>query len=378
MVRYWIVYGIVLLICLVYSGQGERKKRKSILCASLVLVFFSGLRSWWYGDLVKYYTRFLRESGQSLVLSYRQNGFRNLGLAILNKILYLTFGKYGYDVLIFLIACFSVFTLAMVVKKYSFSAYWSYLMYLSMGFYTFTFSGLKQTIAMGFICLSMIALLEDNFYRFLFFVGIGALFHAPALIFLVAYPFSKKKIDGFYFIYVAAIILLSILYRDRLAFLLEDAYYSDTSDISGVFLQAKDYSVGGRFIGMMLIMLMATLLRIPNKNDRDYAKVFNLMVIAASIQTMSIFDNTYSRLADYYYQFVVLFVPMFMQPITSKDELKYRRVGILGTNRATYFIIGVATTLFSIWFFNSQLPGLASQGDFLFFWEKNGHLLYWE
>ena len=252
-------------------------------------------------------------------------------------------------------------------------------MYLSMGFYTFTFSGIKQTIAMGFICLAMIALLENKLVKFLLFVSLGALFHAPAFIFLIAYPFSKKKIDGFYVLFVAALMIAMIMLRERLMFWLEDVYYSDYIDLSVVYMdmQTKDTSgVGGRFIGMILIMMMAALLRVPNSKDQEYAKVFNIMVIAAAIQTMSVFDNNYTRLADYYYQFVVLFVPMFMQPVTKKEELRYRKIGLFGTNQAFYLLIGVVTTIFSVWFFSNQIANIDLFGDILFFWERNGHLLY--
>ena len=371
--RLWAIYIAIMVVCLYFSLGGKTQTKRCIIAVSTIMTLFSGFRSWWYGDLVKYYTRFLNESSLSLRELYKTNGMRNIGLTIANKFAYSLFGIYGYDVLLFLIALFSAYTLGKLIAMYSSSPYWSYLMYLSMGFYAFTLSGLKQTIAMSFCCLAMIALLQDNIKRFLIMVGLGALFHAPALVFLVAYPFSRKKFDKWYVIVVSTLMTAMYLYRNQLVYFFEDAYRSEAA--ADAMLAREVSGVGGRFIGMMLIMMLAMMLRPLTLKDRIYTKVFNVMVLAAAFQMMSVFNNTYTRLADYFYQFVVLFVPMFMQPITSKKELAYRRASSIIQNTELRLMLSVGITLFSIWFFNNQLSGIDNK--ILFFWEQNAHNLYW-
>ena len=371
--RLWAIYIAIMIVCLYFSLGGQMQKRRCIIAVTVIMTLFSGFRSWWYGDLVKYYTRFLNESSLSLRELYKANGLRNIGLTMANKFFYSLFGTYGYDVLLFIIALFSAYTLGKLIAMYSSSPYWSYLMYLSMGFYAFTFSGLKQTIAMSFCCLAMIALLQDKVKRFLIMVGLGALFHAPALVFLVAYPFSRKKFDKWYVIVVATLMTVMYLYRNQLVYFFEDAYRSEAA--ADAMLAQEVSGVGGRFIGMMLIMMLAMMLRPLTLKDRIYTKVFNVMVLAAAFQMMSVFNNTYTRLADYFYQFVVLFVPMFMQPITSKKELAYRRASSIIQNTEIRLMLSVGITLFSIWFFNNQLSGIDNK--ILFFWEQNAHNLYW-
>lgn len=371
--RLWAVYIAIMVVCLYFSLGGKTQKKKCIIAVSTIMTLFSGFRSWWYGDLVKYYTRYLNESTSSLRELYKTNGLRNIGLTVANKFAYSLFGEYGYEVLLFLIALFSAYTLGKLIAMYSSSSYWSYLMYLSMGFYAFTLSGLKQTIAMSFCCLAMIALLQDNIKRFLIMVGLGALFHAPALVFLVAYPFSRKKFDKWYVIVVATLMTAMYLYRNQLVYFFEDAYRSEAA--ADAMLAREVSGVGGRFIGMMLIMMLAMMLRPLTLKDRIYTKVFNVMVLAAAFQMMSVFNNTYTRLADYFSQFVVLFVPMFMQPITSKKEWAYRKASSIIQNTEIRLMLSVGITLFSIWFFNNQLSGIDNK--ILFFWEQNAHNLYW-
>ena len=374
MTRLWILYIIIISVCIINSTGGQRQKKDCITFVTILLTLFSGLRSWWYGDLIMYYTRYMTESSVSLRELLQENGLRNFGLSIIYKFAFSIFGEYGYDVLIFCIALFSAYTLGKVIEAYSPSTYWSYLMYLSMGFYMFTFSGLKQTIAMGFCCLAMIALLQDNIKKFLVMVGLGMLFHVPALIFLVAYPFSRKKFDEWYVAFITAILVAMYLYRNQLAYFLEDAYHSETA-ADAVLLNAAS-GVGGRFIAMLLIMVLAMILRPLTEKDKSYVKVFNIMVLAAAIQMMSVFNNTYTRLADYYYQFVVLFVPMFMVPINSRKEAAYRRVSGIIQNNDTHLILVVIITIFSFWFFYTQAGVVENYGSLVFFWEKNAHLLY--
>ena len=374
MTRLWILYVIILSICSVNSTGGQTQKRDCIRAVTIILTLFSGLRSWWYGDLIKYYTRFLKESSLTMGELLRENGLRNFGLTIINKSAFSIFGIYGYDVLIFCIALFSAYTLGKVIEAYSPSTYWSYLMYLSMGFYMFTFSGLKQTIAMGFCCLAMIALLQDKLIAFIVWVLLGALFHVPALAFLVAYPFSRKKYDEWYAVFIAVMLAVMYFYRTQLAYFLEDAYHSESA--ADAILVKSTSSVGGRFIAMLLIMILAMILRPLTEKDKSYSKIFNIMVLAAAVQMMSVFNNTYTRLADYYYQFVVLFVPTFMAPITSRKETAYRRVSSIIQNSSPRRMLFVGITIFSVWFFSTQAAVVESNSSLLFFWEKNAHLLY--
>ena len=83
--RLWAVYIAIMVVCLYFSLGGQMLKRKCIIVVTIIMTLFSGFRSWWYGDLVKYYTRFLNESSLSLRELYKTNGLRNIGLTMANK-----------------------------------------------------------------------------------------------------------------------------------------------------------------------------------------------------------------------------------------------------------------------------------------------------
>ena len=108
MTRLWILYIIILSVCVINSTGGQRQKKDCITFVTILLTLFSGLRSWWYGDLIKYYTRYITESSLTLRELLQENGLRNFGLTVVNKLAFSIFDIYGYDVLIFCIALFSL------------------------------------------------------------------------------------------------------------------------------------------------------------------------------------------------------------------------------------------------------------------------------
>ena len=362
---------VVMFLTLVYAvGARRRNQRRNCVAAvTIVLTLFSGLRSWWMGDLIKYYTLYLNCSGpdwQEQVFGE----FTNCGIRV-----FFHFGNViglSYDTCIFIIAAFSAITLGILIYRYSPSPYWSYVIYIAMGFYIFTYSGLKQTIAMGFICIAMIGLLEGRFGSFLLWTLVGALFHMPALIFLGAYPFSRIKPGPNYALILFLLFTAFFLLRNQIIEYLAGMYYEDEAA-----LEASS-RVGGRFLMMLFILALGYYLRPLRAHDQLYGYVFNIMVIAAALQTFSVYDNVYSRLTDYYYQFVVLYIPLMLQDGESQSYfMPERQNEIRYHSRDLYLLLSVGITVFAIWYYKSYVDSSrAFLQSFKFFWELDPYSLY--
>jgi hypothetical protein len=369
--RQIILLAIIMVLTLIYSlgVHGRRQKQTCIAAITIVLTLFSGLRSWWMGDLIKYYTQYLRCSGpdwKNVVF----DKLTNSGIRIFFH--YASVLGLSYEVCIFIIAAFSAITLGVLIYRYSPSPYWSYLMYIAMGFYLFTYSGLKQTIAMGFLCIAMIGLLEGRFWSFLIWTLVGGLFHAPALIFLGAYFFARKKLDANYALILLALFAAVYFFRNRIVEMLEEMYYDDEQALEA------SIKVGGRFMMMLLILALGLYLRPLRSSDKQYGYIFNLMVLAAALQTFSIYDNNYTRLTDYYFQFIILFIPMILQTGESQlVEMPERKGEILYHSRDLYSLLGVGITVFALWYYRSYVnASWALLKDFKFFWEIDPYALY--
>ncbi len=366
-----ILLAAVLIIALQYQTNPTLKRKRIVVGAiTLILTFFSGLRTWWMGDLIKYYTLY-RNCNSTNWLATVTEKWDNRGI----RVFFHLAGAVGisYEVCIFLIAAFTAISLGILIYRYSTSPFISYLMYIGMGFLIFTFSGLKQTIAMGFLCYAIIGIFERNWKKFLLWTLIGGFFHAPALIFLIAYPFAHKKIDRWYLLFLATGLLLVLLLRDRIVSLLSELY-KDDPDAYGL---NDTRIVGGRFLMMLLILAVGYYLRPVRRRDATYAKMFNIMVLAALFQTFSVYNNSFSRLADYFFQFIVVFLPMALRPCgglavetVQKESPGYFR------HRDNYTIATVAVTAYAIYYYIGYVNNSSFLNSFKFLWQIDAHALY--
>ena len=234
-----------------------------------------------------------------------------------------------------------------------------------MGFYIFTFSGLKQTVAMAFCMLAMIAVFDNKPLRFILFVVLAMMFHIPAIAFIVVYPVAHKKIDGVYFVLLGVIAAAVFLYRNQIVSWVSKMYYENET----AFQQAE--GIGGRFLMMLFIMGVALILRPIKNRDEKYRKIFNVIVIAAIAQTFSVYDNVFTRLADYFYQFIILFIPMMLQPGEDQAmEQPERKYQIRYYTWRSYQLIGLGITLFAIYFYwHTVNNSSALLANFHFFWQ---------
>lgn len=360
-----------MIITMGFAINKNSDKKLCVQIVTVILTCFSGFRTWWFGDLIKYYTLYRNCSGEDWKETVFES-FDNIGI----RLFFRGSSAVGlsYDVCIFIIAAFAAVTLGILIYRYSPIPYWSYLMYIAMGFYMFTFSGLKQTIAMGFICISFTYLVEGKFKKFLLWTLIGALFHAPALIFLVVYPISKKKIDWKYAVMILVTVAAIFIFKNQIIDLLSEAYYSE----EGKF-DASGSMVGGRVIMMVLIIIMGIIMRPIRSNDGIYCKVFNIMVMAAILQLFSAYDNVFTRLADYYYQFIVLFLPLVLEPGDRRIEADPSLAieDVVFHDRTVYFCLSIVITAFALWYYDSYIKGSAVMlSDFKFFWEIDPYSLY--
>lgn len=358
---------VVVAITLIYAYSKKIRitKKACVQAVTVVLTLFSGLRSWWMGDLIKYYTLYRSCNGENWLEAVFGNT-ENVGIRLFFKVAGTL--HISYDICLFLIAALVAISLGVLVFQYSPSPYWSYLMYIGMGFYLFTYSGLKQSIAMSLIIFAACGYFEQKPLKIILWTVAAAMFHAPAMIFLLVFLLPKKKLGAKYLVVVAMLFAASFLLKGQLVELLSQAYYDDLSTYENI------NEVGGRFIMMLVIMAAALVLRPLRIWDQLYVRVFNLMVLAAICQIFSVYSNNFSRLADYFYQFVALFIPMMLENGYQQAARQPDRAReIRHWSPQIYAIAAIGITVFSFWYYNSYIGNL---NNFQFFWQIDPYALY--
>lgn len=90
--------------------------------------------------------------------------------------------------------------------------------------------------------------------------------------------------------------------------------------------------VGGRFLIIVALVIAGIVLR--GFSGKNFTKLLNLMIVAAVLQMFSGFDNVFTRLTDYYFQLLILYLPMMFYPEKDTELGKIRRLTLSGQQRA--------------------------------------------
>lgn len=360
---YYIIIATVIILGMIMAQKGEARKPYVVTMATLH-AFISGFRyQFLTGDLIKYNT---------LYQDYRYYGWfseeifqegRNFGFQWLMKLVcHLTDGN--YQIFLLVVAIIIEVAVAILIFRYSPKPWLSYLLWNCIGFYVFGFSAVKQSLAMAILIFSYMSIIEKKPKQFVFWTLLAGTIHLPALAFLPAYPISKLKLNIKTLIgYVVSAILIFV-FREPIVTAISDMYYSETYFAADTFL-------GTRFLVMCLMLVIGVLLK--GFRGKHFSSLFMLIGVATILQMFCGYDNIFTRLADYYFQFVILYVPMLFESF--EDDYYHSRLGPqLVFDDSMKKMIVAFLVIFAIYFYStSSLASIHSSIDdytnYRFFWE---------
>ena len=302
------------VLALAYVMRGDKPENKDYIWLSCLLMFaLCGLRDVYsIGiDSATSYVSIFRRLGETDWADIPQGN--NMGFTYLLKLCHTLTGG-DYQSFYMLYTAFFMVIFGRFVSKYSPSPVQSFCYFWGLLCYIFLFDGIKQGIAMGFITLAFDAIVEKKPLWFALLVYIAWWFHAPALIFAPAYLIAMMKPGRMYLLFLAALLAFTYTFRDRILELMLEFYDTTIYDYEMRFLANK-------VIIMLGIVAAALVLRPPEEDDRVYGILLQFMGIAVVIQTFASYNNTFERLANYYFQFCVAFIPLVFQTDTRRSQL---------------------------------------------------------
>lgn len=339
---------VILVIGTAILMRGYREHNKAyVLVACLLLFAIYGLRNTFVigvDTTSSYLHMFERMPNYSWTSVINVNGGVNPGFYLLAKLFYmLTNGD--YQLFVTSIAGFYSICFGVLIYRYSPNPLQSILYHFGLLFFTFHFSVLKQSIAMALLMLAFHCLIEKKNVKFFLLVLIAAQFHYPAYVFLFAFPLSRLKIGRYFLLFLAFMLVVTYLLRNVLINLMLNLYKdledsTSNVDLTGVtFLRTKNLIMIG-------IVVAAVVLRKPKPEDRVYSILLGFMGLAVVFQTFCGYNNIFERLADYYFQFSVLFIPMVFDKSTDREPLlNWRLMGVVDLV-APYLFCGYAVYRF--------------------------------
>lgn len=360
---YYILIGAVILFGITMP-QDEKRRKPYVITMAIIHAFVSGCRyEFLTGDLIRYNTLFQDYRYFSWFSEEVFQEGRNFGFQWLMKaICHITDGN--YQLFLLLIAIIIEIIVAVLIYRYSPIPWLSFAMWNCLGFYVFGFSAVKQSLAMAILMLSYICIIEKKPKSFVALTLLATAIHLPALAFLPAYPISKLKLNFKTIVgYIASAVAIFAL-REPIVTTLQEAYYEDKDFAADTFL-------GTRFIMMLLMLVVGAIMK--GFRGKHFSSLFMLIGVAAIFQMFCGYDNVFTRLADYYFQFVILYIPMLFEDF--EEEAYPKRMGpqIVFDKSMTKLLIAFLVA-FGIWFYSTSVlaPGIIEIDDYTnyrFFWE---------
>lgn len=218
-------------------------------------------------------------------------------------------------VAIFFISCASI-----IIYKYSKEPLLSFIVLLSLGYYYFSLTAVRQSIALAFIFLAFIYIDKEKIWKFVLLVLFGSLFHFSALIFLIAYPLSKfrlgmKSLLVLPIIYIAGVVLSPVLmsaWNSIVPSQYQSYANSEVSlNLSGFIIQTAIY----------IFVILAS--KISNKDDvNQYNNMVPFLLIGLFVQIFSTFAFAEFFRANYYFSiFSVILIPNAIHSIKSNYKI---------------------------------------------------------
>lgn len=359
---------VVLLIAAAFLLNGNQKHSKKFILVAFILLFaVMGLRdvystgndaSGTFGSYPNIFNNAGKNAWSSL--SGRGENNFNIGFAYLTKALYIITNG-NYQLYVSLISLFVMIAYMRFIDRYSPAPIQSVLCLMGLLYYSMLFDVLKQALAMSVLLYAFDAIIEKRPIRFIIFTAIAALLHFPALVFLPAYWIGRMKIGRKYIALLAALLVLTFIFRDQLLNIMLNAYSGGegTASMAGVrFLRNK-------VILMIAITALAVIIKPPSSEDSVYNALLMFAGVAIIFQTFCGYNNIFERLADYYFHTSIILIPM----IFDKDVTE----GLLADTQNNRQVLSYASFLictFAVWRFLSYMNNAWIFNSYQFFWQR--------
>lgn len=339
---------IIILIAVVGLGltmsQRIYYRKWYIIIMAAIHIFVCGFRYMYLtGDLRNYAADYYNFINYGWLSDEIISEGRNTVFHMLMKLFsHLTNGD--FQIFLLFVAIVTEVLLAVLVYRYSPIPWCSYLVWNCITFYVFGFSAIKQALAMAIIMWAFIYVIEEKPLKFLALTLLAGLIHMPALVFIPVYWLSQKRVD---FTTVCTYIFAGIvmfLLRTPIVNLIGSVYYEDETFV----LQSS--SLGGRFIMIVIIVVCGIVLK--GFEEKNFSKLFHVMAIAAICQMLSGFDNIFTRLTDYFFQFSVLYIPMLFSNYSLNTEIDNNGAkAFLSFNDRSLRLMLITVSIILIWYY---------------------------
>lgn len=346
---YFFIIFFISFVAFLGALQSAKSKNKFFIIISIAtIILFQSVRKWTVGtDIVTYLDFFDKLKNESIANFSVLFGSIEIGFLYYNKLIAMFTSD--NQMFLFVVSATIFIPIGYVIYKNSLNFYLSLIALISFGIYNFTFSGIRQSIALAITFLSYEFIKKRQWLRFLLLVILASTFHKSALVFLPAYLLYTIKIKKKHFALIMGLVVFIFIFKSfLLRFLLSSAF--EKYDNSELLVETGAYTM---FFIMLLIYSISIFVQGKTKNPLVMNAYSNFMLIAVMIQIAASESQIAMRAGYYYFIFITLLFPEIM---TSVKEKKVR-------NGFVFITITICLVFYYLTTINSRL------NPYLFYWE---------
>lgn len=291
----------------------DKKTKRYCTILGILLFLIAALRSQSVGiDSGQYSWHFyqIREMSFNNIISVYED---ELGFYFLLKLL--TFISKDPQIMFVVIGGIYAYTISRFIYKYSKNPMVSFIMLIPMMYFAFSLTGLRQTVAISILLVSIDYIISKRFIKFFILLLISSLFHKSAILFFPAYFINFKKITFnkiILYIGIAPVVFfLRPFIIKAIQIFLYSGYYIDVSQ-----------SAGGWTTLFIYILIVSVALIFKSKSeieDNNLPLFFSMMYIGMLIQMFVPLQPNIFRVSMYYNISSIILIPEILK--TQKDRL---------------------------------------------------------
>ena len=349
---------LVLWTILSYSLCNRIKVRdkKKIYCWNMFIVttIIQGLRSVYIGGVD---THLVYQAGFERAIV---TPFNRISIVFKKDILFYYLTKLftyictDFHVYVFVVSSLVLGSFAVFVYRHSDYTVFTYIIYYALGYYSVGFQMMRHVMALSVLLFAYDYLLDRKLIRFLAVVLFASCFHSSALIFLIAYPLSKMKINYKQWIGVAGIIIMAMFAKSRIVMLV-NMIIEGMDRYSVYSMTRSQLSMTGAFI-LLCIYAVSFVFSYPKyKEDEKLTLYLNMSVISIVFMSMVVVVGEFHRISMFFGVYNTVLLP--------RAWTEYK---ISGKNLKYVYLLGICMILIAYYLFvgldNFDLMG------YRFFW----------
>lgn len=314
------IYLILIILTLILPKVKKISKKYYCLIIGLLMTLIVGFRdiNMGMGDTAKIYISIFDSLSK---LSFRDS-FIFIQSADIEIVFYMMTRIYIFftsnvRIYLILLAIPINFCVSRMIYKYSDKPSLSFIMYIALNYFAFSFTLLRHCIALAILILSYDFLKEKKLRKFLITVFIAGLFHRTAWIFSIAYIVNYIKFDEKKnIIYIIVSLITSFFIGSNLLkFILQ--MINSTHYLQ--YINAQNNTLTFFLINLSILFFIAIFCHKYVKNGSSSVDL-QLTTIGICLATCMIFISEAFRLSSFFTIYTIIALPNAIQTIDNKTR----------------------------------------------------------